>query len=200
MVTPCATPKRETHDVERPRIFNPPAFFACHYRQLIFQWNMEACPQFHIIDWLKTVSSSRQLLSAHGDLDDGHLIASVSPAQLPESPCLPSGHTLPIWHGHAVEAMDGSEETASTISGATGLSTSLVHRPILTPTPPSTRRGAKGTRSPSPIRKSMSLLERATPSDFVSQEGLSPSLPRWPHSAGFWSMIWAYGSFPLRSR
>lgn len=55
--------------------------------------------------------------------------------------------------------------------------TSLIHRPVLSPTPPSTRRGAKGSRSLSPIRKSMSLLERATPFIRFCQPGKAVTQP-----------------------
>lgn len=58
-------------------------------------------------------------------MDDNHLIVSVSTAQSPNLTCHPSGHTLPIWHGCAVEAMEGPEDTASIISGSTTQSISL---------------------------------------------------------------------------
>ncbi|KAK5215851.1 hypothetical protein LTR96_011323 [Exophiala xenobiotica] len=73
--------------------------------------------------------------------------------------------------------MEGSEDSASIISSLASQLVSLAQRQILTPTPPSTRRSGNGSRSPSPIRKVMSLLERATPSIRFCQPGKAVTQP-----------------------
>jgi hypothetical protein len=68
--------------------------------------------------------------------------------------------------------MDFSEDGLSPTSDSTSQPTSsLTRRPILVPKPPSTKRGGPGSRSPSPTRKILTLLERARPSVRYRQPG-----------------------------
>ena len=59
-------------------------------------------------------------------------------------------------------------EEGSTISNTTP---SLSSRPILVPTPPSSKRSTAGKRSPSPTRKLLALIKDASPPVHVSQPG-----------------------------
>src|ERR1700739_973978 len=51
------------------------------------------------------------------------------------------------------------------------LSTTLILRPTLVPTPPSTKRSTKESRSPSPTRKLLALLERGSRPIWICQLG-----------------------------
>jgi hypothetical protein len=66
--------------------------------------------------------------------------------------------------------MDALEDEASVVSSSSQHA-SFARRPILTPTPPSTKRAARASRSPSPTRKILALLERATPPIRLCQPG-----------------------------
>jgi hypothetical protein len=65
--------------------------------------------------------------------------------------------------------MDFSEDGVNPISNTTNQPAS--RRPILVPKPPSTKKGGPGSRSPSPTRKILTLLERARPSVRYRQPG-----------------------------
>jgi hypothetical protein len=56
---------------------------------------------------------------------------------------------------------------------------SIINRPILVPTPPSSKRSANGKRSPSPIRKLLTLLENASPQIRIYQPGNAVTQPSY---------------------
>ena len=97
--------------------------------------------QLQIIHWLKNVhSSSQPLCTAPCELEDGHLGVSDTKAHFHDSFSSSTGGPLLIWPRYATEAMENSEDRASTMSG-------LTSQPL----------------SPSRMRRIMSLLEQGNP-------------------------------------
>jgi hypothetical protein len=117
-------------------------------------------PSFQITQWLKNVHSSPQLLCvAPGELDDGQFIVSTTKASSLNSTSSSIGRLSQIEQSYTTEAMEDSEDHSSTVSSSANL---IDDRPILVPRPPMPRK-SRSSRSRSPTRTIMSLLEQAKP-------------------------------------
>jgi hypothetical protein len=64
-------------------------------------------------------------------------------------------------------------------SNASQLMRSVTNRPVLVPTPPSTKRSTTGKRSPSPTRKLLTLLSNANPPIRICQPGNAVVQPQY---------------------
>ena len=122
---------------------------------------LEKCHSACVVSWLQNLDTS--------SLDGCTTTATILPTRPPSQTGFPTEHPSSPWHD--CSAMEGSEDAASVTSNPTSQPTLRTLRHVLIPTPPSSKRGAKGARSPSPTRKAIALLERASPSIRFCQPG-----------------------------
>jgi hypothetical protein len=122
-----------------------------------------------IIEWLRKYDPSSD--AVHGYPDD-----LTHPFQLVA--CDSTRLSQPVAFDGFDSEMDDSENGSIATSRSTAtVSTSISYRPTLVPTLPSTKRSTKGSRSPSPTRKLLALLERGSPPIRICQLGNAGELP-----------------------